>query len=95
MTEAGSLQDIQYAEPTESMLPGNMQNTIIHEYLIGNEIQPTGSEIAAALNNDQYGIIFWHNHGGTGDNESGIVTSSGGSPITQNEISNAWDCLSA
>lgn len=39
---------------------------------------PKGADVVAELNNNKYGLISWYCHGGTGGQNSGIVTMSNG-----------------
>ena len=60
---------------TNRYLPSEFNNTMILDTLINNQVHPTGADIIDSLNVNDYGIMFWHNHGGTNNLHSGITVS--------------------
>ncbi len=51
------------------------------EYNSNSPVFPKGSDVVEELNTNQYGLMSWFNHGGTGNGESGIATMTKGKNI--------------
>lgn len=81
MNETQSFSTENIAEYTASYLPQDFQTEIVREILYENGYSyPTGSELVDKYNSDNWGFWCWFNHGGTGDNESGILVSQSSNP---------------
>jgi len=76
MTEADQCQRDNEAEQVASYLT-MFNHTIWREspsYNSNSPVFPKGSDVVEELNTNQYGLMSWFNHGGTGNGESGIAT---------------------